>query len=90
MTQHLLKIRKEFADAIVAGDKTFEIRWNDRGFEVGQRVYFQAIGEDGNPIDHPINGRRFRISYMLTGWGLKDGYVAFGIEHVHELTCEVL
>ena len=29
---HELKIFKSFADAIISGDKTFEVRHNDRGF----------------------------------------------------------
>ena len=30
--RHKIKIRKPFADVIVGGDKTFEVRYNDRGY----------------------------------------------------------
>ena len=36
MRVHDLKILNDFADSIVAEDKTFEIRKNDRGFQKGE------------------------------------------------------
>lgn len=33
MKVHELKIRGDFADAVLEGRKTFEIRENDRGFQ---------------------------------------------------------
>ncbi|HFQ4945418.1 TPA: DUF3850 domain-containing protein [Vibrio vulnificus] len=38
MSNHQLKIKPEHLEAIIAGDKTFEIRKNDRDFKVGDRV----------------------------------------------------
>lgn len=40
---HELKILKSFADAVYSGDKTFEIRENDRGFQKGDKVIFKAV-----------------------------------------------
>lgn len=37
---------------------------------------------NGHPAIHVISNRRYRITYVLSGWGLKNGYVAFGIEEV--------
>lgn len=39
---HELKIFKSFADAIISGDKTFEVRHNDRGFQKGDKVRFKV------------------------------------------------
>lgn len=77
---HNLKILDNFAEAVLMGDKKFEIRENDRGFQKGDYIRFQAVGKDGLPIRHAINDKRYRITYVLNGWGLKDGYVAFEIE----------
>lgn len=35
MTTHRLKVLIKYADAIMNGTKTFEVRKNDRGYEVG-------------------------------------------------------
>ena len=37
MTTHTLKICKKYADAVMSGAKTFEIRKNDRGYKVGDK-----------------------------------------------------
>lgn len=49
-------------------------------FKKGDYVRFQTVGKDGLPIRHAINDKRYRITYVLCGWGLKNGYVAFGLE----------
>lgn len=38
MTTHTLKIQKQYADAVLNGTKTFEIRKNDRNFKVGDKA----------------------------------------------------
>ena len=80
---HELKIDVAFADAVVSGDKTFEVRKNDRGFQKGDHVRFQAV-EDywRHPAHHKINSREYEVTYVLSGWGLKDGYVVFGMREV--------
>lgn len=35
MTTYRLKVLVKYADAIMNGTKTFEVRKNDRGYEVG-------------------------------------------------------
>ena len=32
---HNIKIRESFAEAVMRGDKTFEVRKNDRGYQKG-------------------------------------------------------
>lgn len=70
MRTHVLKLQKDFCDAVYNGEKTFELRYNDRGFQKGDRVRFAAI--DGDEwIDHPINNEEYEITYVLAGWGLQ-------------------
>lgn len=76
---HELKLREDFADAITDGRKTFEVRRNDRGFQTGDRVRFNVVDALGFETVHPLNRREMRITYVLSGWGIKEGYVVFGV-----------
>ena len=75
---HCLKLDIEFCAAVYNGEKSFEIRQNDRGYQTGDVIRFKAV-ENGQPVDHPINHATFDITYVLNGWGLKNGFVALAI-----------
>ena len=78
-----VKILNDFADSIVAGDKTFEIRENDRGFQKGDFIKFQATDRIGiSNYSHLINNKLYEITYVLNEWGIKNGYVALAIKEV--------
>lgn len=80
---HELKISKEYADSVYFGDKTFEVRLNDRGFQKGDIVRFKPLGESSPFIDirHPLYDKEYEITYVLGSFhGLAQGYVAFGIK----------
>ena len=82
MTQiHNLKLAERFADAIMSGEKNFEVRINDRGFQKGDLVQFHVISEDApyNEIEHPVNDVYFEITYVLTGFVIDKDYCIFGI-----------
>lgn len=70
---HKLRIEKPFADAIVSGDKNFEIRNNDRCFQKGDLINFTCVDR----LPHQINEETYEITYVLN---LKNGFVAFGIK----------
>lgn len=76
---HELRIEKPFADAIVSGDKNFEIRENDRGFQKGDLINFTCV-DRYTSISHQINEETYKITYVLSGWGLENGFVALGIQ----------
>ena len=81
MRVHNLKILNDFADSIVAGDKTFEIRENDRGFQKGDFIKFLATDRMGiNNYSHLINNKLYEITFVLNGWGIENGYVALAIK----------
>lgn len=85
MSHHRLKIYKHFADAIEAGDKNFEVRKNERGYQRGDTVSFRVGNEiHTNKRKHPIEDRTFEITYVLSGWGIEPGYVVFGIEEIED------
>ena len=82
MRVHNLKILSDYADAIVAGDKTFEIRENDRGFQKGDFIKFRVTDKTGisNNYLHPINNKLYEITFVLSEWGIKNGFVALAIK----------
>lgn len=74
------KIQKPFADAVLAGEKTFEIRKNDEGYQKGDVLKFEVMdNEYFHDHTHPLNDREYEITYVLSGWGIQEGYVALGI-----------
>ena len=88
MKTHNLKLSIEFCDAVLSGEKTFEVRKNDRGFQTGDLIRF--IPTDGKSYHslngtviehakHEISGHTYKITYILNGWGIKNGYVVLGI-----------
>ena len=84
MKIHEIKLREEFADDILSGEKTFEIRRNDRGYQKGDRVKFKVVDAAGFHILHPVETEVYEITYLLHGWGMHDGYCVFGIKPVME------
>ena len=89
MKVHVIKIQEDFADAVLSGEKTFEVRENDRGYQKGDIVQFKVVERGGLTLEkygHKLTGKRYRITYVLNGWGIKDGYVAFSIKPEEEVT----
>lgn len=84
MTTHRLKIHEQYADAVLNGTKTFEVRKNDRGYEVGDKIVFDVVTNEGYTVGaaarHPLNGETYRIDYILDDFeGLAQKYVALAI-----------
>ena len=86
MMLHKIKIKESFADAVYRGDKTFEVRNNDRGYQKGDTVKFTVLYDsDGcEMISHPLKGKQYEITYVLNGWGIEPGYCVFGIKPMED------
>lgn len=93
MKTHDLKLNIEFCDAVLSGEKTFEVRKNDRSFQTGDLIRF--IPTDGTSYrssdgtvrehaQHEISGHTYKITYILNGWGIKNGYVVLGIKEYRQ------
>lgn len=87
MTTHRLKVFVKYADAIMNGTKTFEVRKNDRGYKVGDKIVFDVVTNKGYAVGaaarHPLNGATYRIDYILDDFeGLAQKYVALAISKV--------
>lgn len=84
MTRHVLKVDFRYANAILNGKKSFEVRKNDRNFMVGDEVVFKVLIDKGSYVGaeaaHPLNGIVYRIDYVLNNFEvLAQKYVAFSI-----------
>lgn len=75
---HELKIYPKYFDAVLNGSKQFEIRKNDRNFQVGDNIFLRECD------NIKYSGRTIfaEITYVLgDGFiGLAEGYVALGIK----------
>jgi hypothetical protein len=89
MSIHDLKTWPEFFGGIVAGTKTFELRNDDRHFEVGDVLVLR----EWNPASKEYSGReaRRRVTHLLrhrpdagcaSTFGLLPGYVIMSIGEV--------
>ena len=78
MKTHLLKLADQYWEAVRSGTKTFEVRYNDRGFKVGDHVKFRRVNS-GEEM-----GLTFTITYVLTRddfpEGIPEGWCVFAIE----------
>lgn len=89
MNLHRLKTDPAVFEAVVTGKKTYEIRFDDRGYQVGDVLVLRetaATGEEmknGAPLIY--TGREYtdQVSHILRGpcYGLADGWVilSFGV-----------
>jgi hypothetical protein len=83
---HALKTWPEQWEAVASGLKTFEIRYDDRGFAVGD--YLRLAEWD--PRTDRFTGRQTlrRVTFLMRGpaFGLHAGYVAMSIVGIEEET----
>ena len=84
MTTHNLKTWPEHWDAVRARMKTFEVRRNDRGFQVGDTLHLLRWCPRRNGI-LPANDAAAliieHVTYVLEGgqFGIEPGFVVLGL-----------
>ncbi len=90
-TIHTLKTIGTVWDAIARGEKTFEVRRNDRFFQRGDIVRLRKLDEKGYYANlpgrpHSTIDQDFRIGWMLQGgqFGIEPGYVVFQLEPIEK------
>lgn len=81
MKLHCLKIKAEYANAKLDGDKMFEIRLDDRDYKVGDIVEYTCI--DSPIVNDKISKKLYYITF-ITNYEQKDGYVVFGEKEVEQ------
>lgn len=82
---HNIKIEEPFGEAVLEGTKTFEIRYNDRGYNAGDFVHFIMLDNlhCENSL-HRISKKLYKITYVYSGRGLQEGWIVFGFEEIKE------
>ncbi len=90
MKKHLLKTIEPFYSDISKRLKSFELRKDDRNFEVGDRLDLFLGADPIDPNDPNLGLREHQhvfVTYKLSGgqYGLEEGYCILGI--THDLPC---
>ena len=83
MTHHI-KLNHNYADAVLSGQKNFEVRYNDRGYQRGDKVQFTVVDDCKIRMTHPLNEKIFIITYLVHGYGLEKDWCVFGIKRLGE------
>jgi hypothetical protein len=80
---HYLKIHPPFYSAVIDGDKTFEIRKNDRGYQKGDSVTLSEYDPDLWDKDNQVYGC-YTGNYVVavityvTNYEQRSGFIVFG------------
>ncbi len=80
--QHKLKIKAKYLLPIILGNKTFELRKDDRNYQVGDYITFEVI-DSNNPIY--LKNNYYQITYILRNtpeYGLVKDYCILAISKV--------
>ena len=88
MAFHELKTDSEVFKPVLKNKKTFEIRFNDRNFQVGDFLLLketQFTGEEmkeGKPLEYTGASCLVKITHILLGpiYGLKEGWAILSIK----------
>ncbi|SOC45717.1 uncharacterized protein DUF3850 [Rhizobium subbaraonis] len=88
-TIHKLKTLAHYFDAVKSGEKTFEVRLNDRAFQTGDILELQRCTKGaagGIYYDTFEKTIRKRITYLLQGgqFGIEPRYCVLGLADVDE------
>ena len=88
-SEHILKTWADYWDAIDRGEKTFQVRRDDRGFQKGDVLILRRLKktvslgwvEDRDGDNRPKDLRR-KVTYILTGgqFGIEPGYVVMSLK----------
>lgn len=80
---HTIKLREDYIQPVLLGEKNFEVRENDRGYQKGDFIKFTPISRQGvEYVNYDLEEKTFEITYVHSGLGLKENYVVFGIKEV--------
>lgn len=79
---HSLKCWTESMESLLDLSKTYEVRWDDRGFNVGDILVLTEY--DPNTDAYGDRVASFNVTHITRGpeWGLPEGLVVMAVEFV--------
>lgn len=86
--EHMLKTDPAVFQDVLDGSKTFEIRFNDRGYQIDDLIVLKETKftgqqmKSGQPLVYTGREIQKRISYVLSGYGLQEDWVILGIQDI--------
>jgi hypothetical protein len=90
MKLHELKIKKEYFQEVYFGKKTFELRKDDRDYEVGDLIKFKVVNKDEHGkegfCEYVDSEALYIITYILRNvpeYGLDKDFCILGIKRIH-------
>lgn len=80
--EHKLKIRYNYAIDVFEKRKTFEIRKNDRNYQVGDTIEFVLVDAIGQIFDTTLKMPKYKITYIFYGgeYGVDKDYCILSIK----------
>ena len=82
--EHSLKIQKTYFESVLNDTKTFELRKNDRGYGVGDKLILNEFDESGR-----YTGRKITVvvTYILNGpvYGLPSGCCIMAVKKCEKI-----
>jgi hypothetical protein len=80
MKEHELKVWTDFYPAIESGEKTFELRFDDRAYHAGDILLLREW--DRGKKEYTGRWMRVLVNYLLGGIGLAPGWVCMAIKPI--------
>ena len=83
MATHHLKVWSEYMDDLINGNKTFELRFNDRTFQVGDILHLREF--DREKTQYLKRELMVKVTYILdrnSFDAIKEGFVVMAIKPV--------
>lgn len=85
--KHELKTDSDVFQAVASGLKTYEIRINDRNFQVNDELFLRETKHtglkmmSGAPLEYTGEEKTVQVTHILTGpyYGLLNGWVIMSI-----------
>jgi len=80
---HRIKIKQCYLIHILEGIKNFEVRKNDRDYQVGDKIRFLPIEDENYDVYlTEKNIPEYKIIYVHEGYGINATYVVLGIKAI--------
>jgi hypothetical protein len=83
MRVHTIKIARRYYERLVIGQKTFEVRRNDRDYQVGDLLNFDVVNDVNSNTPEPLpegGWEKAKVTYTHQGYGLDEDFIILGVK----------